>query len=329
MGLKKYMKTLGFIIFSIFLFLWIILSPTSSNKERKRTIAIDPQDTLSVEWHAPDISEIPATPKGELISYGRELIIHTASYFGPKGKISTKANGLNCQNCHLYAGTKLFGNNFSLVATTYPKYRARSGGDETITARVNGCMERSMNGSPIDTTSREMHAMIAYLNWIGKDVPKNRKILGSGTETLPYLNRPADAVKGKIVYIFKCARCHGNDGQGILRNDSSEYYFPPLWGKNSYNIAAGIYRISNLAAFVKTNMPFGATHNFPLLSNEEAWDVAAFVNSQPHPYMDYRKDFPVLTTKPIDYPFGPYADNFSENQHKYGPFIGMGNIAKK
>ncbi|TRZ75539.1 MAG: cytochrome C, partial [Chitinophagaceae bacterium] len=25
-------------------------------------------------------------------------------------------------------------------------------------------------------------------------------------------------------------------------------------------------------------------------------------------------------TKPVDYPFGPYADTFSEQQHKFGPF---------
>jgi thiosulfate dehydrogenase len=329
MELKNYIKTLGFTLFGIFLFLWIILSPTSSNKERKASTVIISPDDLPVLWNAPDISKIPATPEGELIIYGRELIIHTARYFGPKGKISTKSNGMNCQNCHLYEGTKLFGNNFSLVASTYPKFRARSGGVETITARVNGCMERSMDGSSIDNTSREMLAIIAYLNWISKDVPKKKKIFGSGTEKLPYMNRPADPEKGKIVYILKCARCHGNDGKGILKNDSTEYFFPPLWGTKSYNIGAGIYRISNFAAFVKSNMPFGATKNIPLLSDEEAWDVAAFVNSQPHPYMDCRKDWPIIATKPIDYPFGPYADKFSEEQHKYGPFTGMENIAKK
>lgn len=329
MRLKNYIKILCFTFFIIFLFLWFILSPTSSDKEGKKIPVGNSSDTLSIVWNAPDISKIPASPEGELIKYGRELIIHTGSYFGPKGKISAKANGMNCQNCHLYAGTKLFGNNFSLVKATYPKFRTRSGHVETIAARINGCMERSMNGIPIDTQSKAMRAMIAYLEWISNDVPLKKKIIGSGTENLPYLNRAADPVKGKLVYISKCARCHGKNGQGILNDDSTEYFFPPLWGPKSYNIGAGIYRLSNFAGFVKNNMPFGATHSFPLLSNEEAWDVAAFVNSKPHPHFDYSKDWPVLASKPIDYPFGPYADGLSEKQHKYGPFTMIMQVAKR
>jgi thiosulfate dehydrogenase len=56
------------------------------------------------------------------------------------------------------------------------------------------------------------------------------------------------------------------------------------------------------------------------LTNEEAWDVAAFVNSQPRPLKLFRHDWPDLKTKPVDYPFGPYVDGFNEEQHKYGPY---------
>jgi len=68
-------------------------------------------------------------------------------------------------------------------------------------------------------------------------------------------------------------------------------------------------------------MPFNqATHNNPKLTNEEAWDVAAYVNSQPRPSKDMSKDWPDISKKPFDHPFGPYADGFSETQHKYGPY---------
>ena len=68
-------------------------------------------------------------------------------------------------------------------------------------------------------------------------------------------------------------------------------------------------------------MPYNiATHSEPKLSNEEAWDVAAFVNSQPRPHIDQSKDWPDLTKKLFDVSFGPYTDSFSEKQHKYGPF---------
>lgn len=78
--------------------------------------------------------------------------------------------------------------------------------------------------------------------------------------------------------------------------------------------------MSNLAGYVKVNMPLGATYDAPQLSDEEALDVAAFINSMPRPKMDLSKDWPKTADKPFDHPFGPYADPFSEDQHKYGPF---------
>jgi thiosulfate dehydrogenase len=81
-----------------------------------------------------------------------------------------------------------------------------------------------------------------------------------------------------------------------------------------------MYRLSRLAGFVKNNMPFGTTHKNPKLSNEEAWDVAAYINSQPRSVKLFAYDWPNIGKKPVDHPFGPYTDTFSEIQHKYGPF---------
>jgi thiosulfate dehydrogenase len=67
-------------------------------------------------------------------------------------------------------------------------------------------------------------------------------------------------------------------------------------------------------------MPFDAPRNAAWLTNEEAWDVAAFVNTQPRPQKKFSTDWPDISTKPFDFPFGPYADSFPEHQHKYGPF---------
>ncbi|RYD86130.1 MAG: c-type cytochrome, partial [Sphingobacteriales bacterium] len=152
------------------------------------------------------------------------------------------------------------------------------------------------------------------------DVSKGQKIFGSAAGKLPYMNRPADSVKGKVVFISRCKNCHGANGDGLLAADNKTYTYPPLWGSHSYNDGAGMYRLSNFAGFVKNNMPFGTTYKRPQLTDEEAWDVAAFVNSQPRPHINQDKDCPDLKKKPIDAPFGPYADNFSERQHKFGPF---------
>ena len=78
--------------------------------------------------------------------------------------------------------------------------------------------------------------------------------------------------------------------------------------------------MSRLAGYVRYNMPYGASFLKPQISVEESWDVAAFINSQPRPGKDISKDWPDISKKPIDHPFGPYSDGFSESQHKYGPF---------
>jgi thiosulfate dehydrogenase len=273
------------------------------------------------KWVIPDTTELANTENGMLIKYGRSLVVNTSYYFGPKGVIAHASNGMNCQNCHLNAGTKLFGNNFSLTAVGYPRFKERSGTVETIVKKVEDCFERSLNGTKIDSNGREMKAFVAYLEWIGKNVKKGTKPEGSGIEELAFMDRAADTAKGRAVFVAKCQVCHGKTGEGKLNLNGTGYTYPPLWGSHSNNIGASIYRISKLAGFVKNNMPFGADYQNKQLSNEEAWDIAAFINSQPHPFKDIKGDWPKLSTKPYDHPFGPYADTlFSENQRKYGPY---------
>lgn len=272
------------------------------------------------EWRAPSLNEIPADSKGAQIQYGRDLIAHTAVYFGPRGMVATTANGMNCQNCHLEAGTKAWGNNYSAVFSGYPRFRERSGTNETIVKRVNDCFERSLNGQPLDSVGKEMQAIVAYISWLGAKVPKGVQPKGSGIRALAFMDRAADTAKGRMVFINKCRSCHGNNGEGWKDKAGVAYIYPPLWGANSYTTAAGLYRLSRFAGYVKDNMPFGASHYDSKLKDEEAWDVAAFVNSRPRPHKRFVKDWPNIAGKPIDYPYGPYADSFSERQHKYGPF---------
>jgi thiosulfate dehydrogenase len=280
-------------------------------------------------WMTPDLASIPGTEEGKEISYGRELIAHTSKYLGPKGSLIHISNGMNCQNCHLDAGTKPFGNNYSAVASSYPKFRERSGSIENIYKRVNDCFERSLNGQALDTLSREMQAIKAYIVWLGKDVPKKEKPKGAGITELAYMKRACDKEKGKLIYEQKCRSCHAEEGQGKLNADGISYQYPPLWGEHSYNTGAGLYRLSRFAGYVKSNMPQGASWDNPQLSDEEAWDVAAFVNSQPRPQKDLSKDWPKISGKPIDHPFGPYADSFTEEQHKYGPFEPIAALKNK
>lgn len=284
---------------------------------------------ISDFWIAPDTLTIPAGPEGDQIRYGRKLIANTAFYLGPKGTVQHSSNGMNCQNCHLDAGTKPFGNNYSAVAATYPKFRERSGKIENVYKRVNDCFERSLNGKALDTLGNEMQAIQAYILWLGKDVKKGEKPKGVGLTELKYMGRAADPDHGKKIYVEKCQSCHSENGEGKMNPDNITYQYPPLWGNNSYNSGAGLFRLSRFAGYVKSNMPFGANSENPQITDEEAWDVAAFVNSQQRPSKDLSADWPKIAGKPVDHPFGPYADKFSEEQHKFGPFEPIAEFKKK
>ena len=271
-------------------------------------------------WTAPEVGSITDVKLREQVEYGKELIAHTAKYLGPNGSVLKISNGMNCQNCHLQAGTAIFGNNYGSVASLYPKFRARSGTTENIYKRVNDCFERSLNGKAIDTAGKEMQAIVAYINFLGSNVEKGKKAEGSGFKDLAVLDRAADPEKGLTIYTAKCQSCHQANGEGVFNGDKTEYTFPALWGKRSFNDGAGLNRISNFAKYVKYNMPQGTTYQSPQLSDEEAWDVAAYILSQKRQHINVPKDWPDKSKKPFDHPFGPYADNFTEAQHKFGPF---------
>jgi thiosulfate dehydrogenase len=76
-------------------------------------------------------------------------------------------------------------------------------------------------------------------------------------------------------------------------------------------------RVLTAGRFIKARMPLGQ----PDLSDDEAYDVAAFVNSHERPQRaNLELDFPDLTLKRVDSPYPPYADNFPIEQHRLGPF---------
>ncbi|MEY2708936.1 MAG: hypothetical protein RIQ91_1566, partial [Bacteroidota bacterium] len=200
-----------------------------------------PLDESNDLWTAADLSQAPKAMQSQL-EYGKDLIVNTAKYLGPKGSVAHLTNGMNCQNCHLNAGTQPYGNNYGSVASTYPKYRGRSGAIEDIYKRVADCFERSLNGTAPKVGSKEMEAIVAYINYVGSNVKKGDKAKGSGIYELALLDRAADPVKGKELYAAKCVSCHQADGSGMMNADKIAYQYPPLWGDHSYNHGAGLYR---------------------------------------------------------------------------------------
>ena len=178
-----------------------------------------------------------------------------------------------------------------------------------------------MNGRALPLGGGEMKAFLAFTKWMSAGIPDGAKLTGSGAMSVKEPPRAADLPHGGEVYARVCATCHGGDGQGQRAESGNGYRFPPLWGPDSYNDGAGMARVLGAAAFIKHNMPFGTTYASPLLSDEEAYDVAAFINSAERPRRaTLDKDFPTRLLKPVDTAYGPYADDFPQAQHKLGPF---------
>jgi thiosulfate dehydrogenase len=278
-------------------------------------------------WTVPEVGALPRDAKGALIREGRDLITATYAYIGPNVADPAKryaGNNLACTNCHLNAGTKKFGIPLFGLYGDFPQYSARSGKEISMEDRVNSCMTRSLNGRAMPVDAPEMRAIVAYIDFLSTGVPPGERLPGLGTGKMTELSRAADPERGKPIYASKCVTCHNTDGSGIARSSGAPqlgYMVPPIWGAGSYNDGAGMARLTNFANFVHFNMPHGADYLNPQLSDEEAWDVAAYVLSQPRPqHPGLSRDFPDLLLKPVDAPYGPYADGFSEQQHKYGPF---------
>lgn len=314
------------VLFFVFAFFLIILYSTSCEQSPNPSApSILPYDTSQV-YLAPDTSFIPDNYFGNQIRYGRDLIVRTAYYIGPRGKLgSYTRNLLNCQSCHLEAGTKPYA--FNLISThgRYPQYRAREDRILTLSDRINNCIMRPMSGKPLPNDSKELVAMSAYIMWLGQNIPVGWHVKGDEGLEFDYLDRAADPRKGEIVYNKNCAKCHGINGAGVTNAEGDSYIYPPLWGDESYQAGSSIHRVDKAARFIYANMPNENNTRWdnPKLSIEEAYDVAAFVNDDrihQRPVSKEASGYPNPETKPIDYGTGPYIDTFSEEQHKFGPY---------
>ena len=278
-------------------------------------------------WVVPDVDALPDDEWGRTVRHGRDLIARTYALIGPEAPDASRrfaGNNLACQNCHLEAGTKRFGLPFQGVYADLPNYRARSGTVATVEDHIQDCMTRSMNGKPLPAGSPEMTAIVAYMKSLSDGRVVGAPTTGRGAGHMAELTRAADPALGKDVYAENCTACHGADGAGQRAGavgNAQGYTYPPLWGDDSFNDGAGMARLIGAANFIHGNMPNGVSWHSPALSEQDAWDVAAYVQSQPRPreaHLDH--DYPVALERPVDSNYGPYVDGISAEQHKLGPF---------
>jgi cytochrome c553 len=134
-------------------------------------------------------------------------------------------------------------------------------------------------------TDAEVNALVAYYSARPSAPPtpaQNAQAPVAGNAAIAegdVYSGAAPYQRGAQVYAAKCALCQGDDGTGVTQVDG-RILCPPLWDAESYNWGAGKHKIDTAAAFIRANISLGLGGS---LSDQEAWDVAAFVNSHERP----------------------------------------------
>jgi thiosulfate dehydrogenase len=230
----------------------------------------------------------PEGPMGESVNRG-EAIFNATSTDPTSAKYV--GNRQVCSGCHLDAGRLANSTPMWAAWVAYPAYRSKNRAINTFIERVQGCFKYSMNaqasavGHPPEAESDTIVSLVSYAYWLATGAPTgDRTMPGRGYVKLAETEKGFDPERGAVVYRDKCAICHGKSGEG--RSVDGAVVFPALWGKDSYNWGAGMHKIDTAAAYIKLNMPLGLsnpTTRAGWLSDQDAWDAAAYVDAQPRP----------------------------------------------
>jgi thiosulfate dehydrogenase len=171
------------------------------------------------------------------------------------------------------------------VATAYPAWSPREKRVITLEDRILNCFMRSCNGIRPPLGSQVSVSIAAYITWLSEDQPLRMNAQRpAGPRAVPRLRidaSQADSSRGAKLYAGRCAECHGGDGRGDDEN-------PPLWGQQSFNDGAGLANDLQLASWLKVAMPPDETD----LADQEALDLAAYINSHERPKFRLRDHLP-------------------------------------
>ena len=217
-------------------------------------------------WKAPDPATIPEGALGDSIRLGLRVFNDT-----PKNAPAYVGNKMSCGHCHIDGGTVAGGIPLVGVPGIFPMYRDREKEVITFEERIEECFQRSEHGHRVPNNDPIMVGLVAYAQWLSKDQVTGHAFPGRGLVKLPELNGDRD--RGSQIYELQCALCHGADGAG------KSNAIPALWGPNAYDDGAGMNDVAKMAAFVQHNMPQTDPGS---LTPQQAYDVAAFINSKPH-----------------------------------------------
>lgn len=271
---------------AITLCLFLLSSPAPDDPHPGRLIPAS--STMVTAWDIPrdptSDSALRSSAQSGIVRRGYILFMHT-----PREVPQFAANRLSCSNCHLNGGQRERALPLVGVARVFPEYNKREGRAFSLEDRIVGCFMRSENGTGASddtarypgTRSDEVVAIAAYIEWLSEGFRPGEKLPWRGQNTIhadsliPVAS--LDTSRGRGLFNENCMTCHGDDGQGVQIGDKKA---GPLWGGDSWNDGAGAARIYTLAGFIRYAMPY---LNPGSMSDEDAQQIAAFINSRPRP----------------------------------------------
>ncbi len=303
---------MSFLKFSLFFAVLVIcLSTASRFQERPQAPGVDSlapgllipaSSTMVSAWDTPRnpfTDSLPANPYlAEQVRFGYKLFTNT-----PEEAASLGGNKLSCNNCHLNAGQREKALPLVGVFGMFPEYNKRAGRLFTLEDRIVECFKRSMDAAAKrknkrvesdaerpktpTTQSKEVLAISAFISWLSSGYPVGVDISWRGQNVIPQESlipvARLDKRRGEMLFKEKCITCHGKDGQGVEIGDKKA---GPLWGAHSWNDGAGAARVYTLAGMIRYFMPYLDPGS---LSDEEAQQIAAFIDSQPRPVYPYKR----------------------------------------
>ncbi|RUL73638.1 c-type cytochrome [Dyella choica] len=247
--------------------------PQAASPAPHASAAVTPVTKDAGRFEPPAESSMPADDFGKQILLGRQIFNDTSHYAQ-----AYVGNALTCENCHLDAGRLANSAPMWGAYPMYPAYRAKTHRVNTFAERLQGCFQYSMNGKAPPLGDDVLVALEAYAYWMSQHESIGVAPPGHGYPKLPKPAQAPDYARGAAVFKRDCALCHGDNGQG--QQTAGRTVFPPLWGPQSFNWGAGMERLDNAVGFIKANMPLGRGD---MLTDQDAWDVAYFMNAHERP----------------------------------------------
>src|ERR1700674_3520709 len=272
--------------------------------------------TMVAAWEFPETPLVDVTldtlPLSEEIRRGFRIFTNT-----PREAPRLAPGGMSCSNCHMNGGQREKSLPLVGVAGMFPEYNRRSGRLYSLNDRIVDCFLRSENATGAaeqggedsaaslpSPTSKEVLALAAYVTWLarGTEVGSNPTWRGQNTIATNALIPVGklDARKGEAIFNERCTSCHGRDGQGVAVGDKKP---GPLWGPDSWNDGAGAARVYTLAGIIRYAMPYLDPGS---LTDEEAQELAAFINSRPRPSYPFKEQDYLTEKLPADSVYYPH-----------------------